>query len=89
MQLEPERLVKILEVLQELPVPNYRCVRLHLLHSRDVPSPYLWPKPCLSFPTFKSQPKPCSEYILDDLFLPSFLQDAGVPYAPLGPHGLI
>lgn len=27
MQLEPERLVKILEVLRELPVPNYRCVR--------------------------------------------------------------
>lgn len=26
-QLEPERLVKILEVLRELPVPNYRCVR--------------------------------------------------------------
>lgn len=26
-QLEPERLVKILEVLQELPAPNYRCVR--------------------------------------------------------------
>lgn len=26
MQLEPERLVKILEVLRELPVPNYRCV---------------------------------------------------------------
>lgn len=25
-QLEPERLVKILEVLRELPVPNYRCV---------------------------------------------------------------
>lgn len=25
MQLEPERLVKILEVLRELPVPNYRC----------------------------------------------------------------
>lgn len=26
MQLEPERLVKILEVLRELPVANYRCV---------------------------------------------------------------
>lgn len=27
-QLEPERLVKILDVLQELPVANYRCVGL-------------------------------------------------------------
>lgn len=34
-QLEPERLVKILEVLQELPVPNYRTLEFlmrHLVH---------------------------------------------------------
>lgn len=31
-QLEPQRLVKILEVLQELPAPNYRCVGLHFQH---------------------------------------------------------
>lgn len=35
MQLEPERLVKILEVLRELPVPNYRCVGLLPTQSPD------------------------------------------------------
>lgn len=37
MQLEPERLVKILEVLRELPVPNYRCVGPLPTQSPDSP----------------------------------------------------
>lgn len=46
-QLEPERLVKILDVLQELPAPNYRCVGFHPLYSRDTPAPALPMAPAL------------------------------------------
>lgn len=59
-QLEPERLVKILEVLRELPVPNYRCVGFPCSQSPNHPKqpwgldlsllfwlPHLYPTPAL------------------------------------------
>lgn len=61
MQLEPERLVKILEVLRELPVPNYRCAGF-------LPTPVLAPPTArlplpgaLTFLSSQSQalPMPC------------------------------
>lgn len=69
MQLEPERLVKILDVLQELPAPNYRCVGFHPLYSRDTPPrPSLRPQPCLSLPAFRSA-HPCLDVLLGDSVL--------------------
>lgn len=58
MQLEPERLIKILEVLQELPAPNYRCVGLHPLYSRDTAPSHL-----------ARLSHPCLDYFLGDSFL--------------------
>lgn len=59
MQLEPERLIKILEVLGELPLPNYRCVGPLRSQSADSPHATLGP-PLVSSPLApRPQPHPC------------------------------
>lgn len=69
MQLEPERLIKILDVLQELPAPNYRCVGFRPLYSRDTPAPALPTAPALlALPALRSA-HPCLDVLLGDSVL--------------------
>lgn len=69
MQLEPERLIKILDVLQELPAPNYRCVGFCPLYSRDTPAPALPMAPALlALPALRSA-HPCPDVLLGDSVL--------------------
>lgn len=56
-QLEPERLVKILEVLRELPVPNYRYAGPPT--SPDLPQPRLPLRQGPSLPAPRPQPYSC------------------------------
>lgn len=78
MQLEPERLVKILEVLRELPAPNYRCVWIPRSQSPNHPHTALVSSASRP-PSLRLTPGPDA----------SFLQDPGVPHATSGAHGLI
>lgn len=88
MQLEPERLVKILEVLRELPVPNYRCVGPSPPAAQTLPPPGALTGPFSSGSQAPALLLP-RVTLSDPCPMAPFLQDPGIPDAPLGAHGLV